>query len=326
MTNHPEPDALDFEALLAELQAEQVPELPEGFRSGFVAVVGQPNVGKSTLMNRLIGQKVAIVSPKPQTTRRRILGIVTTEDAQVVFVDTPGIHDPFHRLGEYMNQAAISAIPDADLVLFLVDALRPPDALDRQIAQRLESFTGPRLLILNKIDLVEQDIATARYEQYEQLGEWDRMFPISALEGHGVEGVLDAVVDLLPEGPLFYPLGEVTDQTEREIAAEIIREVALNRREQEVPHSLNVEVEEWTERPNGKIYVAANIFVERESQKGIVIGAGGQMLKQISTEARRQIERELEVRLYLELWVKVREKWRDQESWLNRWGFKPPKG
>jgi GTPase len=326
MTNHPEPDALDFDALLAELQAEEVAELPEGFRSGFVAVVGQPNVGKSTLMNRLIGQKVAIVSPKPQTTRRRILGILTGENAQVVFVDTPGIHDPFHKLGEYMNQAAITAIPDADLVLFLVDALRPPDELDRQIATRLKAFAGPRLLILNKIDLVEQDIATARYEQYEQMGEWEHIFPISALEGHGVEGVLEAIVDLLPEGPLFYPQGEVTDQTEREIAAEIIREVALNRLEQEVPHSLNVEVEEWTERPNGKIYVAANIFVERESQKGIVIGAGGQMLKQISTEARRQIERELDVRLYLEVWVKVREKWRDHESWLNRWGYKPPRG
>lgn len=321
MTKQNEPEPLDLDALFREIQEQQ--ETPEDFRSGYVAVVGQPNVGKSTLMNRLIGQKVAIVSAKPQTTRRRILGILTTEEAQVIFVDTPGIHDPHHKLGEYMNAHALGAIPDADVVLFMVQAGTAPDDLDRQIAQRVARFKGPKILVINKIDVVEQSVATARYEAYRQLGDWERMLLISATEGHGVEAVLEAIVAVLPRGPLYFPSGQVTDQTERVLAAEMIREAALRHLEQEVPHSLNVEVGEWVERGNGLLYLDATIFVERDSQKGIVIGAKGKMLKRISSEARAEMEREFGRPIFLELWVKVREKWRDSDSWLRRWGYKP---
>ncbi len=317
-------EPIDYDALLAELQAEQEEQaVPDDFHSGFVAVVGQPNVGKSTLINRLVGSKVAIISPKPQTTRRRILGILTREDAQLIFVDTPGIHDPFHKLGEYMNEAATTAIPDADVVLFLVEAVRAPDDLDRQIAKRVMAFDGAKLLVINKIDLVEQDIADRRFAAYQALGEWDEVLPISAAEGHGVEGLLDRIALYLPEGPRYYPEGQITDLTERETAAETIREAALHHLDQEVPHSLNVEVDEWAERENGKTYVSATIYVERDSQKGIVIGSGGKMLKRISSTARRELERTLGIPIYLEVWVKVRDKWRDNESWLNRWGYKP---
>ncbi len=319
-----EQEPLDFDALLRDLQSGAAEEdLPDDFRSGFVAVVGQPNVGKSTLINRLIGQKVAIVSPKPQTTRRRILGILTRPDAQAIFVDTPGIHDAFHKLGEYMNQVASSALPDADVVLFVVDAPRAPDELDRQIAAQVMRAEGAKLLVLNKIDLVEQVVANARFEAYQTLGEWDEVLPISASEGHGVEGLLERLIALLPQGPLYYPNGQLTDQSERETAAEIIREAALRHLDQEVPHSLNVEVDEWAEREGGKTYVSATIFVERDSQKGIVIGGGGKMLKRISSDARREMERVMDTPIFLELWVKVREKWRNNENWLNRWGYRP---
>lgn len=321
MANPNDPEPLDLDALFREIQEQQ--ETPEDFRSGYVAVVGQPNVGKSTLMNRLIGQKVAIVSAKPQTTRRRILGILTTEEAQVIFVDTPGIHDPHHKLGEYMNAHALGAIPDADVVVFMVQAGTAPDELDRQIAQKVARFGGAKILVINKIDVVEQSVATARYEAYQQLGNWAQTLLISATEGHGVEAVLESIVAALPRGPRYFPSGQVTDQTERVLAAEMIREAALRHLEQEVPHSLNVEVGEWAERGNGVLYLDATIFVERDSQKGIVIGAKGKMLKRISSEARAEMEREFGRPIFLELWVKVREKWRDSDSWLHRWGFKP---
>lgn len=326
MNRRGESEPLDLDALLQELQADGAGETEaDGFRSGFVAVVGQPNVGKSTLMNRLIGQKVAIVSSKPQTTRRRILGILTRKEAQIVFVDTPGIHDAFHKLGEWMNQTALDAIPDADVVLFVVQGATAPDDLDRQIAQQLARFKGAKLLLINKIDVIEQELATARYEAYQTLGEWDEVLLISALEGLGVEAVVDRIVEHLPAGPRYYPEGQFTDQTERELAAEIVREAALRNLDQEVPHSVNVVVDEWTQRPNGVTYIGATIFVERDTQKGIVIGAGGQMLKRISTQARTEIERELGAQVYLDLWVKVRDRWRNNESWLNRWGYKPEK-
>ncbi|MDQ4076669.1 MAG: GTPase Era, partial [Chloroflexota bacterium] len=189
--------------------------------------------------------------------------------------------------------------------------------------KQVTAFEGPKLLVINKIDLVEQEIANERYEQYRTLGEWDEVLPISSTEGHGVEGLLEQLISYLPEGPLYYPREQITDQTERETAAEIIREAALYHLEQEVPHSLNVEVDEWQERDGGKTYVSATIYVERESQKGIVIGGGGRMLKRIASDARREIERTMHIPIYLDLWVKVREKWRDSEAWLNRWGYKP---
>lgn len=321
MVKQEQANRLDLDALLKELQQEE--QQPIDFRSGFVAVVGQPNVGKSTLINRLVGQKVAIVSPKAQTTRRRILGILTTEKSQIIFVDTPGIHKAHHKLGEYMNVHALGAIPDADVVLFIVQANREPNELDDEIARKVNRFAGPKILLINKIDLVEQEVATARYESYQQLGKWDLVLLISALEGHGVEAVCDTIIENLPLGPRYYPDGQVTDQTERVIVAEMIREVALHHLMQEVPHSLNVEVRDWKKRRNGMIYIEAIIYVERKGQKRIVIGTKGQMLKEISTKARLEIERELGKRIYLELWVKVRDKWRNSENWLRRWGYKP---
>ncbi len=315
-------NALDLDALLKELQQEE-PQPTTLIHSGFVAVVGQPNAGKSTLINHLVGQKIAIVSPKPQTTRRRILGILTTDEAQIIFVDTPGIHTAHHKLGEYMNVHALGAIPDADVVLFLVQAPYPPNEMDYEIARQVSRFTGPKILLINKVDLVEQQWATQRYEEYQQLGEWDQVLLISALEGHGVEAVQEKIIEHLPLGPYYYPAGQVTDQTERVLAAEIVREVALHHLMQEVPHSLNVEVRDWKKRRNGMIYIEAIIYVERKGQKRIVIGTKGQMLKEISTKARVEIERELGKRIYLELWVKVRDKWRNSENWLRRWGYKP---
>lgn len=316
---------LDIEGLMREAQAanEKQDELPEDFRSGYVAVVGQPNVGKSTLMNRLVGQKIAIVSPKPQTTRRRILGILTNDRGQVMFVDTPGIHDPQSKLGAYMNVHALGAIPDADVVVFMVQGGTVPDEQDEKIAVAVRKFQGPKILVINKIDVIPQEVANARYAAYEKMGQWDRVLLISALEGHGVEGVLDAILELLPKGPLYFPAGQVTDQTERTLGAEIIREIALGQLEHEVPHALNVEIIEWSRRKSGVIYIEANLTVERDSQKGIVIGAKGQMLKKIGAEARRQIESELGIRAYLELYVKVRDRWRDDDAWLRRYGYKP---
>ncbi len=300
--NDKEYKPLDIEALMREAEAaNQQEQLPEDFRSGYVAVVGQPNVGKSTLMNRLVGQKVAIVSPKPQTTRRRILGILTNEQGQVIFVDTPGIHDPQSKLGAYMNVHALGAIPDADLVLFVVQGGTVPDEQDEKIANAVKKFKGPKILVINKIDIIPQEVANARFAAYEKMGDWDRVLLISALEGHGVEGVLDAILELLPKGPLFFPAGQITDQTERTLAAEIIREIALGQLEHEVPHAINVEIIEWAQRKSGVIYIEANLTVERDSQKGIVIGAKGQMLKKIGAEARRQIEAELGIRVFLEL-------------------------
>jgi len=315
-------NTLDLDTLLKELQQEEQ-ETTRVFHSGFAAVVGQPNAGKSTLINHLVGQKVAIVSPKPQTTRRRILGILTTEEAQIIFVDTPGIHNAHHKLGEYMNVHALGAIPDADVVLFLVQAPYRPNEMDHEIARQVGRFAGPKILLINKVDLVEQDLATKRYEQYQQLGEWDQVLLISALEGHGVEAVQETIVEHLPLGPHYYPAGQVTDQTERVLAAEIIREVALYHLMQEVPHSLNIEVREWKKRKNGMIYIEAWLYVERKGQKRIVIGKKGEMLKQISTKSRLQIEKELGKRIYLEIWVKVRDKWRNSENLLKRWGYKP---
>lgn len=324
MNNDKDYKPLDIEALMREAEAaNQQESLPEDFRSGYVAVVGQPNVGKSTLMNRLVGQKVAIVSPKPQTTRRRILGILTNEQGQVIFVDTPGIHDPQSKLGTYMNVHALGAIPDADLVLFMVQGGTAPDEQDEKIAQAVQKVKGPKILVINKIDIIPQDVANARFAAYEKMGQWDRVILISALEGHGVEGVLDAILELLPRGPLYFPAGQVTDQTERTLAAEIIREVALGQLEHEVPHAINVEIIEWTQRKSGVIYIEANLTVERDSQKGIVIGAKGHMLKKIGADARRHIENELGIRVYLELYVKVRNRWRDDDAWLRRYGYKP---
>ncbi len=298
-------------------------ETPPGHRSGFVAVIGRPNVGKSTLVNRLVGQKVAIVSPKPQTTRSRILGILTRADAQAIFVDTPGIHRPHHKLGRTMVATAASAIPDGDVVLFMVDVSVPPTNQDEAIAKLIhEQSQAPVILVLNKMDLLAADKVKQHTEAYWGIAPYHREWMMTiATEGKNLDKLLEMVVAALPEGPRYYPGDQVTDQTEREIAAELIREQVLRYAYQEVPHAVAVVVEEFKERENGVIYVGANVFVEKDSQKGIVIGKKGQMLHRIGSAARQEIERMTGGRVYLDLWVKVRKGWRRDERELRRLGY-----
>ncbi|MCX7683377.1 MAG: GTPase Era [Anaerolineae bacterium] len=296
---------------------------PPGHKSGFVAVIGRPNVGKSTLVNQLVGEKIAIVSPRPQTTRRRILGILTREDAQVIFVDTPGIHRPRHKLGEIMVATAKSAIPDTDLVLFVVDVSEPPTEEDRMIGDLLkEVTTAPIILVLNKMDLLPPDKVKSHTEAYWELVPHHRDWMMTvATAGVNLDKLLALILEALPEGPRYYPADYVTDQPEREIAAELIREQVLNLTRQEVPHAVAVVVEEFKERENGVVYIAANIFVEKPSQKGIIIGNRGQMLRQIGEAARHEIERMVGGRVYLDLWVKVSKNWRRDERELRRLGY-----
>ena len=308
-------------------------DLPADHRSGFVAVVGKPNVGKSTLMNAYLGQKIAIVSAKPQTTRNRLLGILTLErergdpaDAQIIFVDTPGIHQPLHRLGEYMVETAIGAILNADVVLLLVDLSRPPGDEDLQIADILrERVHAPILLVLNKVDLLPAEALTARVEAYRAMGELDDWLLVSALHGDNRDRLLEMTIERLPLGPRYYPEEQVTDQQLRFMAAELVREQVLRHLRQEVPHSVAVVVDQFKERSEDMTYISANVFVERDTQKGIVLGRGGSMIKSISRDARQEIEHLLGTRVYLELWVKVKKKWRKDEQQLRRMGYSLPK-
>jgi GTP-binding protein Era len=308
---------------MTETEFYNLDETPPGHRSGFVAVIGRPNVGKSTLVNHLVGQKVAIVSPKPQTTRSRILGILTREDAQVIFIDTPGLHQPRHKLGQAMVATATRAIPDADVVLFLVDVSVPPTGEDRMIAGLICQHTqSPVMLVLNKMDLLPADKVKPHTEAYwELVPDYREWMMTIATEGVNLDKLLALIVGALPEGPRYYPGGQVTDQTEREIAAELIREQVLRHARQEVPHAVATVVEEFKERENGVFYVAATVFVERDSQKGIIIGRRGQMLRQIGSAARQEIERMVGGQVYLDLWVKVRKGWRQDEQALRRLGY-----
>lgn len=301
-------------------------ELPEDYKSGFVAVVGKPNVGKSTLMNRYVGQKIAIVSPKPQTTRHRILGIRTDERAQIVFVDTPGIHAPLHKLGEVMVETATRAVPDADVILFVVDVSQPPTEEDQQIAEVLsEHAAAPIFLVLNKVDELAVGDLDEHAAAYGELVDANEVFPISATSGRGTDQLLEQTIASLPAGPQYYPAEQVTDQAERAIGAELIREQVLNFTREEVPHSVAVVVEEWKQRSETLTYVSANIYVEKESQKGILIGSGGSMLKRIGRAAREELERFVGHQIYLDLWVKVRKRWRKDENALRWLGYSAPK-
>jgi GTP-binding protein Era len=308
-------------------------DLPPDHRSGFVAVVGKPNVGKSTLMNAYLGQKIAIVSPKPQTTRNRLLGILTLErergdlaDAQIIFVDTPGIHRPVHKLGEYMVETAIRAIPDADVVLFVVDVSRLPGDEDRQIADILhEQCRVPVLLVLNKADLPQPEQVAAHVEAYQALGEFDDQVLVSALRRDNLDQLMEATIERLPFGPRYYPEEQITDQQLRFMAAELIREQAMRHLRQELPYSVAVVVDQFKERSEELTYISANIFVERDTQKAIFLGQGGRMIKRIGRDARHEIQDLLGTRVYLELWVKVRKKWRRDEKELQRMGYALPR-
>jgi len=297
--------------------------LPPNHRSGFIAVVGRPNVGKSTLTNYYLGQKIAIVSPKPQTTRNQLLGILTLDRAQIIFVDTPGIHSPHHKFGQYMVEEAVRAIPDADLILWLADGSESPTPEDRLVLEaiRAQKERPPVILALNKIDLLPRDAVLTRLSEFTALFPADLTIPISATRGDNRDELLDHIIDALPSGPRYFPADQVTDQQTRFIASELIREAALQTLRQEVPHALAVLVEEFKERSDTLIYIAARIFVERDSQKGIVIGKGGQTLKKIGQLARPQIEDLVEAKVFLELRVKVRPKWRKKKEELKRLGY-----
>ncbi len=298
-------------------------ELPADHRSGFVAVVGRPNVGKSTLVNAYVGQKVAIVSEKPQTTRNRILGIHTRPEAQIIFVDTPGIHQPVHKLGQYMVKVAQAAVQDADLVLFMVDSSVPPTDEDRLVADVLaRQCRAPVLLVLNKMDLLRPADVQAHHDAYTAAGKFDDWLMVSATRGDNLDKLLDRVIARLPLGPRFYPEGQVTDVQERFIAAELIREQVLRLLHQEVPYAVAVVVDEFKERREGLTYIAATIYVEKDSQKGIAIGSGGTMLKKIGAAAREEIEHMLSTKVFLELWVKVRPKWRRDDAALRNVGYR----
>ena len=302
--------------------SQEETELPPDHRSGFVAVVGRPNVGKSTLMNAYLGQKIAIVSEKPQTTRNRLLGILTRDDAQIIFVDTPGIHVPLHKLGEVMVEAAVRAIPDADVVLLVVDASQPPTREDVLAADviRKQGGDAPVVMVLNKVDLLPS--SDSPYAQaYLGLLQPPAWLPVSATRGDNRDALLDLIIAYLPPGPRYYPEDQVTDQQTRFIVAELIREAALRRLHQEVPHALAVVVSEFKQRSEDMTYIGATLFVERDSQKGIVIGQGGRTLKEIGQTARVEIEKLVDTRVFLELWVKVRPKWRKKEEELRQLGY-----
>ncbi len=294
-----------------------------GHRSGFVAVVGAPNVGKSTLVNAYMGRKLAIVSPKPQTTRHRIMGILTEDDHQIIFVDTPGVHRPRNPFGEYMVSIADQALADADVILWLADVTREPNHDDERTAEALRSISGvPIALVLNKLDLVAEVVRLARQAQYASLAQGiDVRFRVSAATREGLDHLLAWVVEQLPPGPQYYPADQLTDREERFLVAELVREQALLNLRDEVPHSVAVTLDDFVEREQGKTYIAATLYVEKESQKRILVGAGGAVLRRISTAARLQAEKLLQTPVYLQLWVKVRPNWRRNQVYLRELGF-----
>ncbi len=296
------------------------------YKAGFVAVLGRPNVGKSTLLNALLGQKVAAVSPKPQTTRRRQLGILTLDQAQVIFDDTPGLHKPLHKLGEYMNEEALNALKESDVILFVVDISRSPNEEDEMLAAAIQEVLEkkpeqPVLMVYNKSDLLQGDQQQTHPSLYQALLPSVEAIAVSARQNVNLDGLLTAIIERLPSHPPYYDADQLTDLYEREIAADLIREAALYNLEHEVPHGIAVRIDEFTERNETGAYIRATLFVERESQKGIVIGKGGAMLKKIGAQARQEIEAMSGRKVFLELRVKVRKNWRNDENILKAFGF-----
>lgn len=291
-------------------------------KSGFAAIVGRPNVGKSTLLNRVVGQKIAIMSDKAQTTRNKIQGVYTTPDAQIVFIDTPGIHKPKHRLGDFMVETAYSALREVDVTLFMISADQKRGKGDDFIIERLRKNETPVFLVINKIDKVHPDELLAIIEDYAAQMTFAEIVPISATEGNNFETLMRLVIDQMPEGPQYFPEDQITDHPEYFIVSELVREKVLLLTRDEVPHSVAVVVDSMKRDENDKIHIQATIVVERDSQKGIIIGKGGKMLKQIGTKARLDIEHLLDDKVYLELWVKVQKDWRDKQTFLTDYGYR----
>ena len=298
--------------------------MEENLKSGFVTIIGRPNVGKSTLMNHLIGQKIAITSNKPQTTRNRIQTVYTdAERGQIVFLDTPGMHQAKNRLGEYMMNAALGALNDVDVILWLVEPNNYIGAGDKRILKQLQSVRQPVILI-NKIDKVEKPKILEYIDMYRKVYDFDEIIPVSALRGHNLDDVVDTIFKYLPYGPMFYDEDTVTDQPERQIVSEIIREKALHALAEEVPHGIAVLIEKMKvrKRQTDLMDIEATIICEKDSHKGIIIGKGGAMLKKIGSNARFEIERMLDCRVNLKLWVKVKKDWRDSDSLIKNFGYR----
>ncbi len=292
------------------------------YKSGFVAVIGRPNVGKSTLINKIIGQKIAITSDKPQTTRSRIQCILTQDDAQIIFLDTPGIHKPKFKLGEYMLKAAEGTLKEVDAIFFVIDATEKFGGGEKYILERLNATTKPVILVVNKVDLIEREKLLPIIADYSTRRNFAAVVPISATDGTNIDALIDEAKKFLPKGVQYYPADMVTDQPERLIIAELIREKLLHATQDEVPHSIAVDVDEFTRRDNGTIFIRATIYVERDSQKGILIGKGGAMLKNVGKAARPEIEMLLGAKIFLDLWVKVKRDWRNSIGALQSFGLK----
>ena len=292
-------------------------------KSGFVAVLGRPNVGKSTLLNNIMGEKLYIISNKPQTTRNKIQLIYTDDDSQIIFLDTPGIQDPRNKLGEYMLSESKSSLEDADVVMYLVDTSDFIGKHDSKIIEDLKAIKTPIVLVINKIDEINNDKLMEIISMYDSEGVFDEIVPISAINGENTGKLLEILKDKLPEGPHYYPEDQITDQSERFIVSEIIREKTLQFLDEEVPHGINVEIESMKEDDeSGLLRIDATIYAEKDSHKGIVIGKNGAMLKKIGREARKEIEAFLDTKVLLKLWVKVEKNWRDKSNKVKYFGYK----
>lgn len=290
-------------------------------KSGFVSLIGRPNVGKSTLMNQLLGEKIAITSNKPQTTRNRIRGVFTQGDGQIVFIDTPGIHKPVHKLGEYMVEAASRTIGDVDMVLLLVEPGRPRTG-DLEILERLRQQHAQVILVINKVDTISHDELLTTIAAFKDLYEFDHIVPISAKTGENKEELLKVLMEQLPEGTFFFPPDMITDQPERQLVAELIREKTLQLLQKEIPHGIAVVIDTFTEREDKPIIdINATIICEKNSHKPIIIGKGGRTLKEIGSRARQDIENLLGAKVNLQIWVKIKERWRDSDFLIKNFGF-----
>ena len=296
--------------------------MKENFKSGFVAIIGRPNVGKSTLMNHLIGQKIAITSKKPQTTRNKIQTVYTCEDGQIIFLDTPGIHKAKNKLGEYMVNVAEQTLKDVDVILWLVEPTTYIGAGEKHIAEQLQKTSLPVILVINKVDTVKKEDILQVIDNYRKLYDFAEIIPASALRGQNTKDIVNSLFKYMPYGPMFYDEDTVTDQPQRQIVAEIIREKALHALDEEIPHGIAVTIEKMRERKGQHIVdIEATIICERDSHKGIIIGKQGSMLKKIGSNARFEIEKMLEERVYLKIWVKVKKDWRDSDTLMKNFGY-----